>query len=118
MQIVSPITSGGCLSMQYERRDGISDGVIEQAVKRSKFAQGDWRVHFDRQLSDDLANVAVTMDYLTYGVPLLEQLVAVGVRRAGTFYQSRRVLAPRFGVRLLMTERVNELFQESWNPVF
>ena len=72
MQIVSPIASGGCLSMQDERGDGISDGVVEQAVKGSKFAQGYGRVHLDRQLGDDLANVTVTMDYLIYGVSLLE----------------------------------------------
>ena len=46
--------------------------LSSKRLNGSKFAQGDWRVHFDRQLSDDLANVAVTMDYLTYGVPLLE----------------------------------------------
>lgn len=77
MQIVSPIIVGGCLSTQDERGDGISDGVVEQAVKRSKFAQGDRRVHFYGQLGDDLANVAVTMDDLSYAVSLLEQLVAV-----------------------------------------
>jgi len=58
--------------MQDERGDSISDGVVEQAVKGSKFAQGDWRVHLYRKLGDDLANVTVTMDYLTYGVSLLE----------------------------------------------
>ena len=77
MQIVGPIAVGGDLSMQDERGDGISDGVVEQAVKRAEFAQGDGRIHLDRQLGDDLADVTVPMDYLTYGVALLEQLFAV-----------------------------------------
>ncbi len=57
--------------------DRVGDGVVQAAVQRTKVLGADWRVHFDRQLGDSLADVTIVVHDLRHGKPLKEQVMPV-----------------------------------------
>lgn len=100
--------------------DGIGDGIVETAVERSKFFDVDRRTVIDRQFRNRLAEIAIVMDNLVYGEPVLQQLAPMPRSRRANFGRYRRTTtrrtrnlsaSQRFG-GLLNAERLDELIEE------
>ena len=100
--------------------DGIGDGIVETAVERSKFFDVDRRTPIDRQFRNRLAEIAIVMDNLVDGEPVLQQLAPMTRSRRADFGRHRRTTtrrtrnlsaSKRFG-GLLHAERLDELIEE------